>query len=207
MKTSNSGINLIKKYEGCYLESYKCPAGKWTIGYGHTKNVKKGMIITKLQATEYLKDDLVTYEKAVNKYVKVPINQNQFDALISFAFNCGTGALKSSTLLKKLNNKDYEGAANEFKRWNKCNGKVLTGLTSRRSAEKDLFSKGSDCYLSNKTYKGTSLVEALAQINVDSSFKYRKKLSEKNDIDNYRGSTAQNIRLLNLLKNGKLIKA
>lgn len=207
MKTSNNGINLIKRYEGCCLKSYKCPAGKWTIGYGHTKNVKKDMVITKQQAIEYLKADLETFEKAVDKYVQVPINQNQFDALVSFSFNCGTGALKNSTLLKKLNSKDYEGAASEFTRWNKSNGKVLTGLTARRSAEKELFSKGADSYLSNKGYKGTSIVEALAQINADASFKYRKKLAEKNGVDNYRGSTAQNIRLLNLLKNGKLIKA
>ena len=93
------------------------------------------MKITQVQAEAYLKSDLTTYERAVNKYVKVPINQNQFDALVSFSFNCGIGALKTSTLLKKLNNKDYSGAAHELLKWNKSNGKVLNGLTKRRKEE------------------------------------------------------------------------
>lgn len=139
MITSEKGINLIKKYEGCKLTSYKCPAGVWTIGYGHTKNVKQGMKITKEQANIFLKNDLKTYENYVNKYVKVPINQNQFDALVSFTFNCGGGALQQSTLLKKLNKGDYTGAANELLKWNKSNGKVLSGLTKRRNDEKKLF--------------------------------------------------------------------
>jgi len=204
MKTSTNGINLIKKHEGCYLKSYKCPADVWTIGYGHTKNVKSGMKITQAQAERYLKDDLTTYENAVKKYVKVSINQNQFDALVSFTFNCGTGALKNSTLLKKLNKKDYNGAANEFLKWNKSNGKILSGLTKRRKAERSLFLK--PIYLSNKTYKGDSIVIALKQIKVDSSFTYRKKLANKNGIKNYEGTASQNTKLLNLLKKGKLIK-
>ena len=204
MKTSKNGIELIKKYEGCVLTSYKCPSNVWTIGYGHTKNVKGGMKITKKQAEAYLKSDLTIYEDAVNKYVKVPINQNQFDALVSFSFNCGIGALKTSTLLRKLNKRDYSGAANEFLRWNKANGKVLNGLVKRRKEERGLFMK--DDYLSNRSYKGHSIVEALNQINVDSSYTYRKKLAKANGIDNYTGTTTQNIRLLNLLKNGKLIK-
>ena len=146
MKTSNNGINLIKEFEGCKLSAYKCPAGVWTIGYGHTKNVKQGMKITNEHATNLLKDDLKTYEGYVNKYVKVKLNQNQFDALVSFTFNCGGGALKSSTLLKKLNKGDYTGAANELLRWNKAGGKVLAGLTRRRKAEKTLFLKQSATY-------------------------------------------------------------
>lgn len=139
MKTSCVGINLIMKFEGCRLTAYKCPSGVWTIGYGHTKGVKKGMKITKSKAVSYLKQDLLVYENAVNKYVKVPLKQNQFDALVSFTFNCGVGALRTSTLLKKLNKKDYVGASNEFLRWNKSNGKVLNGLTRRRKEEKKLF--------------------------------------------------------------------
>ena len=146
MKTSNNGINLIKQFEGCALSAYKCPAGVWTIGYGHTKDVKQGMKITTNQATSLLKEDLATYENYVNKYVKVKLNQNQFDALVSFTFNCGGGALKSSTLLKKLNKADYTGAANELLRWNKANGKILAGLTRRRKAEKALFLKESAIY-------------------------------------------------------------
>ncbi|MDD6387620.1 MAG: lysozyme [Bacilli bacterium] len=202
MKTSNVGIELIKKYEGCVLKAYKCPSGVWTIGYGHTNGVKSGMQITKAQALNYLKQDLSIYEKAVTNYVKVPLNQNQFDALVSFSFNCGTGALKTSTLLQKLNSSDYNGAANEFLKWNKSNGKVLNGLVKRREEEKELFLKTN--YLSNKSYKGVSLVDALKQIKVDTSFSNRKRLAKNNGISNYSGSYSQNLKLLNLLKQGKL---
>ena len=202
MKTSDVGIELIKKYEGCVLKSYKCPSGVWTIGYGHTNGVKSGMQITKAQALDYLKQDLSVFEKAVTNYVKVPLNQNQFDALVSFSFNCGSGALKTSTLLQKLNSSDYNGAANEFLKWNKSNGKVLNGLAKRREEEKELFLKTN--YLSNKTYKGVSLVDALKQIKVDASFSNRKRLAKNNGISNYSGSYSQNLKLLNLLKQGKL---
>lgn len=135
------GINLIKKYEGCRLKAYKCPSGIWTIGYGHTKGVEKGQKITLKQAENFLKEDIKKYENGVNKAVSVALNQNQFDALVSFSYNCGLGALQSSTLLKKLNAKDYKGASSEFLRWNKSNGKVLNGLIRRRKAEKALFDK------------------------------------------------------------------
>lgn len=141
MKTSQEGINLIKKFEGCKLIAYKCPAGVWTIGYGHTGGVKQGQKITQTQAEKYLKDDLTKYEKGVESLVKVTLNQNQFNALVSFAYNCGLGALKTSTLLKKLNKKDYKGASNELLRWNKASGRVLEGLKARRKAEKALFDK------------------------------------------------------------------
>lgn len=202
MKTSDVGIELIKKYEGCVLKSYKCPSGVWTIGYGHTSGVKSEMKITKAQALDYLKLDLSTFEKTVTNYVKVPLNQNQFDALVSFSFNCGAGALKTSTLLQKLNSSDYNGAANEFLKWNKSNGKVLNGLVRRRQEEKELFLKTN--YLSNKTYKGVSLVDALKQIKVDASFSNRKRIAKNNGISNYSGSYSQNLKLLNLLKQGKL---
>lgn len=202
MKTSDVGIELIKKYEGCILKSYKCPSGVWTIGYGHTNGVKSGMQITKAQALDYLKQDLNVFEKAVTDYVKVPLNQNQFDALVSFSFNCGSGALKTSTLLKKLNSCDYNGAANEFLKWNKSNGKVLNGLVRRRQEEKELFLKTN--YLSNKSYKGVSFVDALKQIKVDASFSNRKRLAKNNGISNYSGTYSQNLKLLNLLKQGKL---
>ena len=202
MKTSNVGIELIKKYEGCVLKAYKCPSGVWTIGYGHTNGVKSGMQITKAQALDYLKQDLSIYEKAVTKYVKVPLNQNQFDALVSFSFNCGAGALKTSTLLQKLNSSNYNGAANEFLKWNKSNGKVLNGLVRRREEEKELFLKTN--YLSNKSYKSVSLVDASKQIKVDASFSNRKRLAKNNEISNYSGTYSQNLKLLNLLKQGKL---
>lgn len=206
MKVSIDGINLIKKYEGCRLTAYKCPAGVWTIGYGHTKNVKSGMKITQYQANELLEDDLKQIGNIIINLVNVSMHQNQFDALVSFTFNCESGALKRSTLLKKLNNKDYDGAANEFTRWNKSNGKVLNGLVKRRADEKALFLKSDIKYLSNKSYKGKSIVEALQQINVDYSYSYRKKLALANGINAYTGTNVQNLRMLNLLKNGKLIK-
>lgn len=205
MKISSRGLNLIKKYEGLRLEAYKCPSGVFTIGYGHTKGVKRGMKISKEQAEGFLLDDLKTYENAVNSCVKVPINQYQYDALVSFSFNCGTGALKNSTLLKKLNNKDYTGASNEFLKWNKANGQVLKGLVKRRQDERELFLTIE--YLSNKDYKGYSITEALDEINIDSSFIYRKNLAHKNGIKDYKGTASQNIKLLILLKNGKLKKA
>ena len=141
MKVSQNGINLIKKHEGCSLTAYKCPAGVWTIGYGHTDGVKKGQKITRSQAEAFLKSDLKKFEKGVEKAVKVKLNQNRFDALISFTYNVGLGAFRSSTLLKKLNAGDYAGASKELLRWNKADGRVLMGLIRRRSDEKVLFDK------------------------------------------------------------------
>jgi lysozyme len=139
MKISQSGIDLIKRFEGCKLKSYLCPAGVWTIGYGHTANVRKNQIITSEQASAMLMSDLLQFERAVNAMVAVPLKQGQFDALVSFAFNLGSGALAGSTLLRKLNSGDYKGAADEFPRWNKAGGKVLEGLSVRRRAERALF--------------------------------------------------------------------
>ena len=139
MKINEAGLNLIKDFEGCRLKAYLCPAGVWTIGYGHTQGVKPDMVINQLQAERFLRQDLKRFEDAVTSLVKVPITPNQFSALVSFTYNVGTGALYDSTLLRKLNKKDYKGAANEFLRWNKAGGKVLPGLTRRRLAEKDLF--------------------------------------------------------------------
>ena len=140
-KTSKAGIELIKSHEGMRLEAYQCPAGVWTIGYGHTKDVKPKQIIDTRQAVELLKEDLKECEDVVNGCTKVPLNQNQFDALVSFVFNLGSGALKSSTLLKKLRQGDYEGAANEFTRWVFAGNKRLPGLVIRRQEEKELFLK------------------------------------------------------------------
>lgn len=147
LKISKNGLDLVKHFEGCYLTAYKCPANKWTIGYGHTgqvdgQNISSGLIITQEKADELLKYDMAIFEKAVTESVTVNITQSQFDALVSFSFNCGAGALKKSTLLKKLNSGDYVGAANEFHRWNKANGKVLKGLVKRRAAEAYLFEMG-----------------------------------------------------------------
>jgi lysozyme len=143
MKTSQHGLDFIKKHEGFRSKAYPDPGSRdgkpWTIGYGHTRNVHKGMVITKTQASSFLRTDLRTAEKAVNGAVKVGINQNQFDALVSFTFNVGTGAFKRSTLLKRLNAKNYTGAAEQFARWNKNDGRVMKGLVKRRKAEAALF--------------------------------------------------------------------
>ena len=138
-KISQTGIDLIKSFEGCSLKAYRCPANVLTIGYGHTGGVKEGQVITQQEAERLLRVDLGSYEAAVNKYVKTVINQNQFDALVSFAYNCGCGALQKSTLLKLLNKGDYRSAADQFYLWNKGGGQVLKGLVRRRAAEKELF--------------------------------------------------------------------
>lgn len=139
MKTSEKGINLIKKFEGCKLTAYKCPAGIWTIGYGHTRNVHKGEVITQQQADELLKQDLLVYEAGIN-VMKLNINQNQFDSLVSFAFNLGLGALQKSTLLKRIKvNPNDTKIKDEFLRWSYAGGKQLKGLLLRRQAECDLY--------------------------------------------------------------------
>lgn len=139
MKTNDKGLNLIKDFEGCRLKAYLCPAGVWTIGYGHTQGVKPDMVITQLDAERFLRQDLKRFEDAISTLVKVSLTPNQFSALVSFVYNVGINAFKNSTLLRKLNQKDYKGAANELLRWDKVNGKPLLGLTKRRIAEKDLF--------------------------------------------------------------------
>lgn len=141
---SNIGLNLIKTFEGLKLEAYDDGIGVWTIGYGTIKypngvRVKRGDTCTEAQATDYMRNDLRTFIADVNRLVTKKINQNQFDALVSFIYNLGTTNFASSTLLKKLNSGDFVGAASEFKRWNKAGGKVMKGLTRRREAEANLF--------------------------------------------------------------------
>ena len=146
MKISTAGIDLIKSFEG-YLkprpdgscEAYKCPAGVWTIGWGCTEGVRPGMVWTKDQAEFALRRELAKFEAAVTRLVTVPINQNQYDALVSFAYNCGEGALARSTILKRLNAGDVPGAAAAFGMWTKGGRRVLPGLVKRRQREADLF--------------------------------------------------------------------
>ncbi|MDJ0691670.1 MAG: lysozyme [Xenococcaceae cyanobacterium MO_188.B32] len=139
MAISNKGIALIKRWEGFRDKSYLCPGNVWTIGYGHTGTAKKGMCITRHEAEVLLRHDLRYFEAQVVKLVKVDITQNQFDALVSFAFNVGVHALSQSTLLRRLNQQKYDRAANEFERWIYAAGKKLPGLVSRRQEEKRLF--------------------------------------------------------------------
>lgn len=139
MQTNQAGIDLIKKFEGLRLTAYQDAVGIWTIGYGSTGRVKKGMRITETEADALLRADLGEAEAAVARWVKVPVTPNQHAALVSFAFNLGGGNLGKSTLLRKLNRKDYLGAANEFGKWVNAGGKRLAGLVRRREAEKRLF--------------------------------------------------------------------
>lgn len=142
MKINKEGLSIIKQCEGCRLKAYLCPSLIPTIGYGHTTGVKLGDTITQTDAERYLLQDIKRFEQAVSALVKVPINTNQFSALVSFAFNVGVGNLKSSTLLKKLNLRDYKGCSNEFDRWVYGNNKKpLEGLKKRRKLEKELFNK------------------------------------------------------------------
>ncbi|MBP0998461.1 lysozyme [Serratia fonticola] len=142
MKTGIKGKELIKSFESLKLKAYPDPAtgGKpWTIGWGHTKGVKPGDKITQAQAEAFLSDDLAEFESAVNSAIKRPMTQSQFDAMVSLAFNIGGANFASSTLVKKFNVGDVAGSADEFPRWNRANGKVMNGLTRRRTAERELF--------------------------------------------------------------------
>ena len=137
--TSKTGIDLIKRWEGWRSKAYKCPANKWTIGYGHTKTARRGMVISQQEGHRLLRQDLQIYENAVHNLVSVPVNQNQFDALVSFTYNVGRGALSQSTLLRKLTQGNYTEAADQFSRWVYGGGRKLPGLVSRRAAERQLF--------------------------------------------------------------------
>lgn len=141
MITSDKGLALIKRFEGFRAEAYKCPAGVWTIGYGHTYGVKEGDRVSEEYATELLRKDVASAEAAVNTYVNSVIGQSQFDALVSFVFNCGSGNFRNSTLLKVVNStpRSFAEVRRQFMRWNKAGGKVLPGLTRRREAEADMY--------------------------------------------------------------------
>lgn len=144
--TSKVGIYLISSFEDTKLKAYDDGIGVWTIGIGTTiypngMKVKKGDTCTLEQAKSYFANDLKRFEKTVNDSVKVDLTQNQFDALVSLTYNIGSTAFKNSTLLKKLNAKDFTGAADQFLVWNKGGGKVLNGLIRRREAERALFIK------------------------------------------------------------------
>jgi lysozyme len=144
MITNAAGLSLIRQAEGLRLRAYLCPANVWTIGIGTTvypdgRKVQRGDKCTEQQAADYLANDVKVFERAVAKMVTVPLTGNQFSALVSFAYNVGGGALSKSTLLRLLNNGDYAGAANQFRRWNLAAGNELPGLVNRRAAERALF--------------------------------------------------------------------
>lgn len=137
MKTSQRGINLIKQFEGVRLTAYKCPAGVYTVGYGHTRGVKRGMKITEEEASAFLAADLRNSEKAVERYDAIyHWNQNEFDALVSFTFNCGATNLRA---LLRNGRRNRSQIAATLPLYRKAGGKVLKGLERRRAAEKALF--------------------------------------------------------------------
>lgn len=217
MKISSKGVSLIKSFEGCRLKAYTCPAGVWTIGYGHTAGVKEGDIITQEQADEYLRNDLIKYEKSVLNYDSIyHFNQNQFDALVSFTYNCGVGNLKNLTQNGK---RTLAQISLKLLLYNKAGGVVLRGLQRRRAAEKELFDSPIEY---NKTdskkyypqYSGDSprVDEVLSAIGANSDYDMiqtkaylrRKPIATANGIKNYSGTAAQNNKIIKLAKDGKL---
>lgn len=133
MNVSNKGLDLIKQFEGCRLKAYKCPAGVWTVGYGHTKDVTRDTIITHREADEFLKEDVQFVVNYINSFDR-EWTQNQFDALVSFAYNCGVGNLK-----KLINNRDDNDIPDAMLKYKHAGGKVLKGLERRRKEEVKLF--------------------------------------------------------------------
>ena len=221
MKLDKKGIKLIKSVEGCRLTAYKVHRNEkyYTIGYGHYgADVRKGQKISSKRATEILEQDLEKFEKVVNVAVRVPITQSMFNALVSFTYNVGAGALKSSTLIKYVNSKEYNKASNEFSKWTKCGNVVLAGLVKRRAKEKKEFlrlgipatkkptTKKQDVFKlpSLKGYKGFSLVDGLKKYKYRNDFDYRCELWEMLGYkETYIGSKKQNLLLLKKLKSIK----
>ncbi|WP_336288144.1 MULTISPECIES: lysozyme [unclassified Bartonella] len=155
-KISKEGLALIKQWEGLRLQAYQDAVGVWTIGYGHTAQVgklfvQKGMQITESQAESLLQKDLAQFEQTVEQMVEQPLTDEQFAALVSFCYNVGTEAFCNSTLLKKLNEGNYEAVPTELQKWTKAGGKRLQGLVHRRAAEAGLWAKGA--YVSSNYQK------------------------------------------------------
>ena len=217
MKIDKYGEKLIKNFESCKLTAYKADKSEkyYTIGWGHYGgDVKKGMKITKATADKLFRNDIKYFESCVNSSVKVKITQSMFNALVSFTYNVGYGNFKKSTLLKYVNKKQFRKASKEFKKWNKCGGKVLKGLVKRRELEKIEFLrngintsvKASSNFKipSLKGYKGISLVEGLKKYNYKYDFTYRAKIYKALGYkDTYKGNIKQNLLLLKKLKSIK----
>ena len=217
MKIDKYGLNLIIKFESCKLTAYKVDNAEkyYTIGYGHYgADVKKDMKISKDTAIKLFRNDIKYFESCVNSCLKVKITQSMFNALVSFCYNVGFGAFKSSTLLKYVNKKQFTKASKEFKKWNKCGGKVLKGLVKRRLLEKIEFERQglapthiiiNDYKIpSLRGYKGLSLVDGLKKYKYKSDFAYRCELWEMLGYDDiYIGSKKQNLLLLKKLKSIK----
>ena len=181
---SSKGLDLIKSFEGCELKAYTCPAGVLTIGYGHTgPAVHAGMEICCAEAEELLKTDLIKFERVVDNHVTVPIKQCQFDALVSFTFNCGGDAFKNSTLLRLLNAKDYEGAAGQFSRWVNGSDGPLPGLIRRREAEEELFRRDGYPALDGESEEETKTPKVIATITATSDTLLKKEPKQGSDLE------------------------
>ena len=220
MKIDKYGEKLIKQFESCKLTAYKADKSEkyYTIGWGHYgKDVGKYAIITQETADKLFKNDIKYFETCVSSCLKVKITQSMFNALVSFTYNVGFSAFKNSTLLKYVNKKQFKKASNEFKKWNKCGGKVLKGLVKRRLLEQTEFERqglAPNIIMINdykvpslRGYKGFSLVDGLKKYKYKSDFSYRCELWEMlgyDDIyDIYTGSKKQNLLLLKKLKSIK----
>ena len=211
MKISEKGLELIKTFEGLRLSAYKALSTEkyYTIGYGHYgSDVRKDMSITESQAEELLKKDVEKFEDKVNKYSNYNFNQNQFDALVSFAYNIG-----NIDQLTAKGTRTIEQISSHISLYVKAGGKTLAGLVKRREKEKELFdtpvesnnTSTTDIFYPKCDSKFTSIVDALKSIGVDSTYSFRKKIADKNGITRYVGSDSQNIALLSKLKKGVLI--
>ena len=207
-KISQNGIDLIISFEGLNLKAYKPVSTEkyYTIGYGHYgSDVKKDMVIDKKKAIELLKNDCRKFENNVNKYQPhYNFNQNQYDAMVSFAYNIGSidGLTKNGT-------RSIEEIEKAIPLYNKAGGKVLKGLTVRRNKELDLFKKGNTNNIYYPPYTGTSLsiIDALKSVGEkDTSYNHRKQIAKTNGVLEYKGSKQQNELLLSLLIVGKLLK-
>jgi lysozyme len=142
MTYSKTGLAITEKFEGCKLSAYQDSVGVWTIGYGHTLGVQEGDTCTQEQAEQWLQEDTDAAVSNVNQHLTVQVSQNEFDALVDFAFNLGVGNFDGSTLLKDVNSGDLEAAAQEFEKWDHAGGKVVAGLLRRRLAEETEFEDG-----------------------------------------------------------------
>ena len=211
MKISEKGLDLIKTFEGLRLSAYKALSTEkyYTIGYGHYGlDVSKDMTITESQAEELLKKDIEKFEDKVNKYSNYNFNQNQFDALVSFAYNIG-----NIDQLTAKGTRTIEQISSHISLYVKAGGKTLAGLVKRREKEKELFdtpiesnnTSTTDIFYPKCDSKFTSIVDALKSIEVDSTYSFRKKIADKNGITRYVGLDSQNIALLSKLKKGVLI--
>jgi lysozyme len=142
MKYSKQGLQLTEKFEGCKLDAYLDQVGVPTIGYGHTRGVKISDTCTQEQAEKYLLEDITIAEQDVNNNLKVEVTQSEFDSLVDFTFNLGCSAFNNSTLLKDINDRNFQSAIGEFEKWDHAGGKVVSGLLKRRLAEQEQFKEG-----------------------------------------------------------------